>query len=200
MLTVAVLISGAGSNMRALLEAAADPAFPARVVAVGADRQADGFAHAEDFGIPTFLVPYAQFPSREAWGDELGRQLDVWNPDLVVLSGLMRLLPAALVDARSPRIINTHPAYLPEFPGAHGVRDALVAGVTHTGASVIVVDNGVDSGPILAQERVPVLPGDSEHALHERIKPVERRLLIDTVRRVATGELDLDAVTAHQPT
>lgn len=200
MLTVAVLISGAGSNMRALLEAAADPAFPARVVAVGADRQADGFAHAEDFGIPTFLVPYAQFPSREAWGEELGRQLDVWNPDLVVLSGLMRLLPPALVDARSPHIVNTHPAYLPEFPGAHGVRDALIAGVTQTGASVIVVDNGVDSGPILAQERVPVLPGDTEHTLHERIKPVERRLLIDTVRRVATGELDLDAVTAHQTT
>ncbi len=186
--------------MRALLEAAADPGFPARVVAVGADREADGFAHAEDFGIPTFLVPYAQFPSREAWGEELARQLDVWNPDLVVLSGLMRLLPPALVDARAPHIINTHPAYLPEFPGAHGVRDALVAGVSQTGASVIVVDNGVDSGPILAQERVPVLPADDEHTLHERIKPVERRLLIDVVRRIATGDIDLAAVAAPQTT
>lgn len=196
MLTVAVLISGTGSNLRALLDAAAEPEFPARVVVVGADREAEGFAHAEEFGIPAFMVPFAQFASREEWGAELGAQLDVWRPDLVVLSGLMRLLPADLVDAWSPRIINTHPAYLPEFPGAHGVRDALAADVAQTGASVIIVDNGVDSGPILAQERVPVLPGDDEHALHERIKPVERRLLIDVVRRVATGDLDLAAVSA----
>ncbi|WP_106816742.1 phosphoribosylglycinamide formyltransferase [Microbacterium timonense] len=199
MLSVAVLISGTGSNLRALLDAAADPAFPAQVVVVGADREADGFAHAEEYGIPTFMVPFAQFATREEWGAELAAQLDVWRPDLVVLSGLMRLLPADLVDAWSPRIINTHPAYLPEFPGAHGVRDALAAGVAQTGASVIIVDNGVDSGPILAQERVPVLPGDDEHALHERIKPVERRLLIDVVRRVATGELDLAAVSANAP-
>ena len=191
MLTVAVLISGAGSNLRALLEAASDPAYPARVVVVGADREADGFAHAEDFAVPTFMVPFAQFDSREAWGQELAAQLAVWRPDLVVLSGLMRLLPAPLVDQWSPRILNTHPAYLPEFPGAHGVRDALSAGVAQTGASVIIVDNGVDSGPILAQERVPVLPGDDEHTLHERIKPVERRLLIDVVRRIAEGDIDL---------
>jgi phosphoribosylglycinamide formyltransferase-1 len=196
-LTVAVLISGTGSNLRALLDAAADPEFPARIVAVGADREADGFAHAEEYGIPTFMVPFSRFASREEWGAELGAQLDVWRPDLVVLSGLMRLLPADLVDAWSPRIVNTHPAYLPEFPGAHGVRDALAAGVAQTGASVIIVDNGVDSGPILAQERVPVLPGDDEHALHDRIKPVERRLLIDVVRRVATGDLDLAAVSAN---
>lgn len=191
MLTVAVLISGAGSNLRALLEAAAEPDFPARIVVVGADREADGLAHAEHFGIPSFTVPYARFETREAWGEELGEQLAVWQPDLIVLSGLMRLLPAALVEAWTPRIVNTHPAYLPEFPGAHGVRDALAAGVAQTGASVIVVDNGVDSGPIVAQERVPVLPGDDEHTLHDRIKPVERRLLIDVVRRIATGELDL---------
>lgn len=199
MLTVAVLISGTGSNLRALLDAAADPDFPARVVVVGADREAEGFAHAEDYGIPTFMVPFAQFDSREAWGAELDAQLKVWRPDLVVLSGLMRLLPSALVDEWSPRIVNTHPAYLPEFPGAHGVRDALAAGVAQTGASVILVDNGVDTGPILAQERIPVLPGDDEHALHERIKPVERRLLIDVVRRVATGELDLAAVAVPAP-
>jgi phosphoribosylglycinamide formyltransferase-1 len=195
-LTVAVLISGTGSNLRALLEAAADPAFPARIVVVGADREAEGFAHAEAFGIPTFLVPFREFETREQWGEELDRQLRVWNPDLVVLSGLMRLLPASVVDAWAPRIINTHPAYLPEFPGAHGVRDALAAGVTQTGASVIVVDNGVDSGPILAQERVAVLPDDTEQSLHERIKPVERRLLIDVVRAVASGELELSAVAS----
>ncbi|HCJ48785.1 MAG TPA: phosphoribosylglycinamide formyltransferase [Microbacterium sp.] len=193
MLTVAVLISGTGSNLRALLDAVSDPEFPARVIVVGADRQADGFAHAEHYGIPTFMVPYQEFDSREAWGEELLAHLDVWEPDLVVLSGLMRLLPAAVVDAWAPRLLNTHPAYLPEFPGAHGVRDALAAGVTETGASVIVVDSGVDTGPILAQERVPVLPGDTEHTLHDRIKPVERRLLIDVVRRVATGDLDLTA-------
>ena len=124
----------------------------------------------------------------------------MWQPDLVVLSGMMRLLPASLVEAWAPRIINTHPAYLPEFPGAHGVRDAIAAGVEQTGASVIVVDLGVDSGPILAQERVPVLPGDDEAALHERIKPVERRLLIEVVRRIATGEIDLAKAAAEAST
>ncbi len=191
MLTVAVLISGSGSNLRALLEAARHPDFPARIVVVGADRDAEGLAHAEEFGIPTFTVPFRAFADRDAWGEELGRQLDVWEPDLVVLSGLMRLLPSSLVARYAPRIINTHPAFLPEFPGAHGVRDALAAGVTQTGASVIVVDEGVDSGPILAQERIPVRADDTEHALHERIKPVERRLLIDVVRRIAIGDLAL---------
>ena len=195
MLTVAVLISGTGSNLRALLEAARHPDFPARIVVVGADRDAEGLEHAEEFGIPSFAVPFRSFDSREAWGEELGRQLDVWAPDLIVLSGLMRLLPASLVARYAPNIVNTHPAYLPEFPGAHGVRDALAAGVTETGASVIVVDDGVDSGPILAQERVPVQPDDTEHTLHERIKPVERRLLIDVVRRIATGELDLTSAS-----
>ena len=192
-LTVAVLISGTGSNLRALLDAADDPGFPARIIVIGADREADGLAHAEAFGIPSSVVPWERFASREAWGAELDAQLKVWNPDLIVLSGLMRLLPHDVVAAWSPNIINTHPAYLPEFPGAHGVRDALAAGVTETGASVIVVDDGVDSGPILAQERVPVIEGDTETSLHERIKPVERRLLIDVVRRIAEGELDLGA-------
>ena len=191
MLTVAVLISGTGSNLRALLEAARHPEFPARIVVVGADRDASGLAHAEEFGVPTFTTSFRAFESREAWGEEVGRQLDAWQPDLVVLSGLMRLLPSALVARYAPRIINTHPAYLPEFPGAHGVRDALAAGAAQTGASVIVVDDGVDSGPILAQERIPVQLDDTEETLHERIKPVERRLLIDVVRRIAAGELAL---------
>lgn len=190
-LTVAVLISGTGSNLRALLEAASDPAYPARVIVIGADREADGLAHAEAFGIPSFIVPWRGRDERDAWGAELAEQLDAWQPDLIVLSGLMRLLPPNVVSRYAPRIINTHPAFLPEFPGAHGVRDALAAGVEETGASVIVVDEGVDSGPILAQRRVPILPADDEHALHERIKPVERELLIDVVRRIATGELDL---------
>ncbi len=191
MLSIVVLISGGGSNLRALLEASQDAEFPARVVAVGADRDADGLAHAEEFGIPSFTVPFSSFDSREEWGDELAEQIGQWQPDLVILSGFMRLVPPRVVAAFSPNLINTHPAYLPEFPGAHGVRDALAAGATQTGASLIVVDDGVDAGPIISQERVPILPGDTEAALHERIKPVERRLLIDAVLDIANGHIDL---------
>lgn len=198
MLSLVVLISGAGSNLRALLEASADAEFPARVVAVGADRDADGLAHAEEYGIPTFSVALSNFADRDAWGDALLEQIDVWSPDLVVLSGFMKLLPPRAVAALSPGLINTHPAYLPEFPGAHGVRDALAAGVTQTGASVIVVDNGVDSGPIVSQRRVPVLSGDSEGRLHDRIKVVERELLIQAVLDIANGVVDLRELVSHR--
>ncbi|TDN45202.1 phosphoribosylglycinamide formyltransferase-1 [Curtobacterium flaccumfaciens] len=191
MLELVVLISGAGSNLRALLEATLDAEYPARVVAIGADRDAEGLQLGEEYSIPTFTVPFSRFDSREEWGRELAAQIRPWTPDLLVLSGLMRLLPPTVVSEFAPGIINTHPAYLPEFPGAHGVRDALAAGVTETGASVIKVDDGVDSGPILAQERVPVLPGDSESTLHDRIKPVERRLLIQTILDIANGTTDL---------
>ena len=191
MLSLVVLISGGGSNLRALLDASQDAEFPARVVAVGADRDADGFIHAEEYGIPTFSVAMSNFPDRDAWAAELLAQVRSWNADLVVLSGFMKLLPPEFVAALSPNLINTHPSYLPEFPGAHAVRDALAAGVAQTGASVIVVDNGVDSGPIISQERVPVEPGDTEAALHERIKPVERRLLIQAILDIANSHIDL---------
>jgi len=194
-LSVVVLISGGGSNLRALLEAAEAPDFPARIVAIGADRDASGFEHAAHFGIPTFSVAVGDFDDRDAWGEALLERIRLFSPDLVVLSGFMKLLPSAVVAALEPHLINTHPAYLPEFPGAHGVRDALAAGAPETGASVIVVDSGVDSGPIVSQERVPVLPGDDEAALHERIKPVERRLLIQAVVDIATGTLDLKELT-----
>jgi phosphoribosylglycinamide formyltransferase-1 len=190
-LSLVVLISGGGSNLRALLEVSEDAEFPARVVAVGADRDADGLAHAEQFGIPTFSLALSSFPDRDAWGDAMLEQIRVWQPDLVILSGFMKLFPPRVVDALAPNLINTHPAFLPEFPGAHGVRDALAAGVAETGASVIVVDNGVDSGPIIAQRRVPILPRDTEASLHERIKPVERELLIQTVLDIANGHIDL---------
>jgi phosphoribosylglycinamide formyltransferase-1 len=190
-LRLVVLISGAGSNLRALLDASDDAEFPARVVAIGADRDAEGLAHAEEFGIPSFVVPYGAFDSREAWGDELLDQLRQWEADLVILSGFMRLLPPRVVEALSPALLNTHPAYLPEFPGAHAVRDALAAGVSETGASVIVVDNGVDTGPVLAQRRIPVLPGDTEARLHDRIKVVERQLLVEVVLDIANGRIDL---------
>jgi phosphoribosylglycinamide formyltransferase-1 len=195
-LRLVVLISGGGSNLRALLEASEDAEFPARVVAIGADRDADGLAHGEEYGIPTFVVPFSAFPTREAWGDELLAQVRQWDADLVILSGFMRLLPAGVVDALTPNLLNTHPAYLPEFPGAHGVRDALAAGVAQTGASVIVVDSGVDTGPIVAQERIAVLPGDTEARLHDRIKLVERELLVQVVLDIANGRIDLKELSA----
>lgn len=195
MLRLVVLISGGGSNLRALLEASEDAEFPARVVAIGADRDADGLAHAEEYGIPSFVVPFGAFASREEWGDELLAQLRQWDADLVILSGFMRLLPPAVVSSLAPSVINTHPAYLPEFPGAHGVRDALAAGVAQTGASVIVVDDGVDTGPVLAQSRIPVLPGDTEARLHDRIKLVERELLVRVVLDIANGAINLKDLT-----
>lgn len=197
MLSLVVLISGGGSNLRSLLEAAEDAEYPARIVAIGADRDAEGFSHAADFGIPTFSVPFGSYQSREQWGDALLAQVQQWRPDLTILSGFMRLLPPGFVDALAPDLINTHPAFLPEFPGAHGVRDALAAGVQQTGASVIVVDKGVDSGPVIAQERVPIRPGDSEHALHDRIKRVERRLLVSTVLAIANGTTDLKELASR---
>lgn len=195
MLRLVVLISGGGSNLRALLDASEDAEFPARVVAIGADLPADGLAHGEEYGIPTFVVPFGAFASREEWGDELLDQVRQWDADLVILSGFMRLLPPRVVEALSPNLLNTHPAYLPEFPGAHGVRDALAAGVTETGASVIVVDAGVDTGPIVAQRRVPVLPGDTEARLHDRIKLVERELLVQVVLDIANGHVTLKELT-----
>ncbi|MCU1421366.1 MAG: phosphoribosylglycinamide formyltransferase [Microbacteriaceae bacterium] len=194
MLKLVVLISGGGSNLRALLEASEDAEFPARVVAVGADRDADGFEHAEAYGIPTFSLALSSFADRDEWGDALLEQIAVWEPDLVVLSGFMKLLPPRVIAALSPNLINQHPAFLPEFPGAHAVRDAIEAGVSQTGASIIVVDDGVDDGPIVVQRRVPVLPGDTEASLHERIKPVERELLIRAVLDIANGDIDLSAL------
>jgi len=190
-LSMVVLISGGGSNLRALLEASHDAEFPARVIAVGADRQAEGFEHAELFGIPTFSVALSNYPDRESWGAALVEQIAVWQPDLVVLSGFMKLLPEGAVSALSPNIINTHPAYLPEFPGAHGVRDALAAGVSETGATVIAVDAGVDSGPIISQQRVPILDGDTESSLHDRIKIIERDLLVQAVLDIANNRINL---------
>lgn len=195
MLSLVVLISGGGTNLRSLLEAAEDAEYPARVVAIGADRDADGLLHAEEFGIPTFTVPFESYPDRASWGAALLDEVARWQPDLVVLSGFMRLLPPMVVSALAPNLVNTHPAYLPEFPGAHGVRDAIAAGVDQTGASVIVVDDGVDSGPIIAQERVPVHPSDTEHSLHDRIKLVERRLLVQTVLDIANGTVDLEELS-----
>lgn len=182
-----VLISGAGSNLASLLENLPATQIPADVVAVGSDTNAPGLRHAADRGIPTFDVPWEEFSSREEWGVALGDALAAHEPDLIILSGFMKLLPPELVSRFSPRILNTHPAYLPEFPGAHAVREALASGATETGASVIVVDEGVDTGQILAQRRVPVEPGDDETALHARIKVVERELLLQVLENITTA-------------
>ncbi|MFB2582542.1 phosphoribosylglycinamide formyltransferase [Herbiconiux sp. P15] len=197
MLTLLVLISGGGSNLRALLEAASDDAYPARVIAVGSDTEAEGLAHAELFEVPTFTVLASSFENRAAWGAELLAQIEHWSPDLVVCAGFMRILPPAVVTALAPRIINTHPALLPAFPGAHAVRDALAAGVETTGVTVHVIDEGVDTGPVIVQREVAVLPGDTEHALHERIKVVERELLVQAVRDIADGVVDLKETAAR---
>ena len=177
-----VLISGTGSNLAALLEALPSSGIDASVVAVGSDNQARGLAHATAYDIPTFVVPVKDYDSRASWGLALEEELATYRPDWIVLSGFMRLLPPSTIRRFATRILNTHPAYLPEFPGATAVADALRAGATETGASVIEVDEGVDTGPILARERVPILPGDTEATLHDRIKLVERRLLLDVLR------------------
>ena len=191
MLKLVVLISGSGSNLRALLEAATAAAFPARIVAVGADNDADGLAHAEEFGIPTFVVPPGSFDSREAWGAELVTTIEGWTPDLVVCAGFMRILPPNAVRALSPNLINIHPALLPLFPGAHAVREALSAGVIETGATVHIVDEGIDTGPVITQTVVPIQDGDTEATLHERIKIIERALIVQTVRDIALTHINL---------
>lgn len=196
-LSLLVLISGGGSNLRALLDASRDGAYPARIIAVGSDTDAPGLAHAEEFEIPSFTVVPSAFASRDEWGRELLAQIERWSPDLVVCAGFMRILPPVVVSALTPRLINTHPALLPAFPGAHAVRDALAAGVDTTGVTVHVIDEGVDTGPVIVQQAVPVYPGDSEHALHERIKVVERELLVAAVLDIAHGEVDLEEIAAR---
>lgn len=191
MLSIVVLISGSGSNLRALLEACDNPLFPAKILAVGADNPASGLAHAEEFGVPTFVVEPGLFDSREKWSEVLLGNIKYHNPDLVVLAGFMKVLPADFVAALSPNIINLHPSLLPAFPGAHAVRDALSAGASTTGATVHIVDSGVDTGPVLAQREIPIPAGITESELHEQIKTVERSLIVEIVSEIAEGKLNL---------
>jgi phosphoribosylglycinamide formyltransferase-1 len=180
-----VLLSGTGSLCAALLDAADDPGYPAEVVAVGADRDAPGLAHARRRGLPTFVCALRDHPDRAAWDRALADEVGRSAPDLVVSAGFMKIVGPAVLDAFGGRMVNTHPALLPAFPGAHAVRDALAAGVEVTGTTVHLVDAGVDTGPVLAQREVRVEPGDDEASLHERIKSVERELLVETVARLA---------------
>lgn len=186
-----VLVSGAGTNLQALLDACVDPAYGARIVAVGADRhEAEGLARAGRAGVPTFVARVPDFPARADWDAALTELVAAHRPDLVVSAGFMKLLGPAFLARFT--VINTHPALLPAFPGVHAVREALAYGVKVTGCTVHFVDEGVDTGPVLAQEAVRVRWHDDEESLHERIKQVERRLLVDVVGRLAR-----DGWTAH---
>ncbi|MFI6344520.1 phosphoribosylglycinamide formyltransferase [Streptomyces sp. NPDC050560] len=187
-----VLVSGSGTNLQALLDAIAGRGaedYGARVVAVGADRaSAGGLARARAAGLPTFVCRVGDHPSRADWDRALTEAVAAHGPDLVVSAGFMKILGKEFLARFGGRTVNTHPALLPSFPGAHGVRDALAYGARVTGCTVHFVDDGVDTGPIIAQGVVEVVEEDTEEgeaALHERIKDVERRLLVDVVGRLA---------------
>ncbi|MGQ5604328.1 phosphoribosylglycinamide formyltransferase [Streptomyces sp. EKS3.2] len=184
-----VLVSGSGTNLQALLDeitATGVEAYGAEVVAVGADREGiEGLARAERAGLPTFVTKVRDYGTRDAWDAALAEAVAAHEPDLVVSAGFMKIVGKEFLARFGGRFVNTHPALLPSFPGAHGVRDALAYGARVTGCTVHFVDDGVDTGPIIAQGVVEVRDEDDESALHERIKEVERRLLVDVVGRLA---------------
>jgi phosphoribosylglycinamide formyltransferase-1 len=181
-----VLVSGAGTNLQALLDAAEDPEYGARVVADGADRDdIEGLARADRAGIPTFVRKVDQFISRDHWDRAMSDTVAAFEPDLVVLAGFMKLVGEEFLDRFGGRVVNTHPALSPSFPGMAGPAEALEYGVKVTGATLFVVDAGVDSGPIVAQTTVPVADDDTVATLHERIKVAERQMLVESVGRMA---------------
>ncbi|WP_353953786.1 phosphoribosylglycinamide formyltransferase [Knoellia sp. S7-12] len=187
---IVVLVSGSGTLLQALIDASLDPAYGVRILAVGADRDdIEGLQRAQRADIETFVCRVRDFPDRGAWDVALAAEIASRTPEFVVTAGFMKILgPAALADRT---IINTHPALLPSFPGAHAVRDALAYGVKVTGTTAHLVDAGVDTGPILAQRVVEVCDDDTEETLHERIKVQERELLVELVGALGRGELGL---------
>ena len=186
-----VLVSGTGTNLQALLDACADPAYGAEVVAVGADRDGiEGLTRAERAGVPTFVCRVRDHESREAWDRALAETVAEHRPDLVVSAGFMKLVGPPLLS-RAP-MVNTHPALCPAFPGMHGAADALAFGVKVTGATLFVVDEGVDTGPIVAQVPVPVADDDTAETLHERIKVAERTMLVESIGRMAREGWSVD--------
>lgn len=188
-----VLVSGSGTNLQALLDASADPAYGAQVVAVGADRDdIEGLRRAERAGIPTFVVRLRDFDDRAAWDAALAEEVARHSPDLVVLAGFMKLTGPVFLRRFGGRILNTHPALSPSFPGMRGPQDALEYGVKITGATLFVVDEGIDTGPIVAQVAVPVLDDDDVTTLHERIKVSERQMLVDWVGCLAREPFEVD--------
>ncbi|HEY3528273.1 MAG TPA: phosphoribosylglycinamide formyltransferase [Nocardioides sp.] len=192
-LRVVVLVSGSGTNLQALLDAAADPSYGATVVAVGADRAGiEGLARAERAGVPTFVHRVKDFESREAWDSALTASVAGFEPDLVVSAGFLKLVGESFLATFGGRFLNTHPALSPSFPGMHGPAEALEYGVKVTGCTLFVVDTGVDTGPIVAQTAVPVLDGDTPESLHERIKQTERLMLVEAVGRIARDGFTVD--------
>lgn len=180
-----VLVSGAGTNLQALLDACADASYGARVVAVGADRSGiEGLARAERAGIPTFVHKVKDFGTREEWDEAVTASCRRHTPDLVVSAGFMKLAGPAFLGVYGGRYVNTHPALLPSFPGMRGAAEALDYGVKVTGATLFIVDGGVDTGPIVAQAVVPVEDDDTVETLHERIKVAERRMLVENIGRM----------------
>ena len=181
-----VLVSGTGTNLQALLDAAADPAYGATVVAVGADRDGiEGLARAERAGLPTFVHRVKDFTDRADWDRVLTESVAEHRPDLVISAGFMKLVGTAFLAEFGGRFVNTHPALSPAFPGMHGAAEALAYGVKVTGCTIFFVDDGVDTGPIVAQAVVRVEDDDTSDSLHERIKVAERALLVDTVGAMA---------------
>lgn len=187
---VVVLVSGSGTNLQALIDGA-DDSFD--IVAVVADREAiGGLDRAQARGIPIAVVAPGDFADRDAWDQALAAELSSWSPEWIVCAGFMRILGERVLQAFALRIVNTHPALLPAFPGAHGVADALAYGVRVTGCTVHLVDAGVDTGPIIAQRAVQVRDDDDEERLHERIKVEERELLVDVVKRLCAHGCTVD--------
>ena len=188
-----VLVSGSGTNLQALLDATGDPAYGARVVAVGADRDdIEGLRRAERFGVETFVHRVRDFPSRADWDVALAATVASYAPDLVVLAGFMKLVGPAFLLEQAGKTLNTHPALSPSFPGMHGPAEALDYGVKVTGCTLFVVDGGVDTGPIVDQRSVRVHDDDTVETLHERIKVEERRMLVESVGRMARRGYDID--------
>lgn len=187
-LPVLVLVSGGGTNLQALIDAVETGDYPVRIVAVGADRAGiEGLARAERAGIPTFVCPVGDHPDRVAWDIALTEAALSSSPQLVIGAGFMKIVGPRFLEAFDGRFINTHPALLPSFPGAHGVRDALAYGVRVTGATCHFVDGGIDTGAIIDQRVVTIEPGDTQESLHERIKSAERGMLVEVVGALARG-------------
>ncbi len=183
------MISGTGTLLQALIDAATDPAFGVEIVAVGSDRAGvEGLARAEGAGIPTFVHPLARGGDRAEWDRGLTAAVAAYDPDLVISAGFLKLVGADFLARFGGRMINTHPALLPSFPGIHGPRDAIAYGVKVSGATVFLVDEGVDTGVILAQESVRVSDDDTVETLHEKIKVVERAMLLDVTHDLATRD------------
>lgn len=195
-----VLVSGTGTNLQALLDACAEPAYGAEVVAVGADRHGTtAVERAARAGIATFVLPVSDFDSRAGWDAVLADTVAGFEPALVVSAGFMKLAGPVFLRAFGGRYVNTHPALLPAFPGMHGPADALSYGVKVAGATLFVVDEGVDTGPIVAQTVVPVEDDDTAATLHARIKESERRMLVDTVGRMVREGYTIDGRKVSVP-